>query len=76
MPSIVLNTSAAGVAEPSAGRSHAEAGGHVAFCLMGVALWFEAWPWQLFRISLIGWQLPVGAASIASSSCSRSTFIM
>ena len=39
--------------------------GHVAFCLMGVALWFEAWPWKLFRISLIGWQLPVGAAALA-----------
>lgn len=39
--------------------------GHVAFCLMGVALWFEAWPWRLFRISLIGWQLPVGAAALA-----------
>lgn len=39
--------------------------GHVAFCLMGVALWFEALPWKLFRISLIGWQLPVGAAALA-----------
>jgi len=39
--------------------------GHVAFCLMGVAVWFEAWPWKLFRISLIGWQLPVGAAALA-----------
>jgi hypothetical protein len=39
--------------------------GHVAFCLMGVALWFEAWPWKLFRLSLIGWQLPVGAAALA-----------
>lgn len=39
--------------------------GHVAFCLMGVALWFRAWPWRLFRISLIGWQLPVGAAALA-----------
>lgn len=39
--------------------------GHVAFCLLGVALWFEALPWRLFRISLIGWQLPVGAAALA-----------
>jgi len=39
--------------------------GHVAFCLMGVALWFEALPWKLFRMSLIGWQLPVGAAALA-----------
>lgn len=39
--------------------------GHVAFCLMGVGLWFGAWPWKLFRISLIGWQLPVGAAALA-----------
>lgn len=39
--------------------------GHVAFCLMGVALWFEALPWKLFRMSLIGWQLPVGATALA-----------
>ncbi len=39
--------------------------GHVAFFLMGVALWFDALPWKLFRISLIGWQLPVGAAALA-----------
>lgn len=39
--------------------------GHVTFCLMGVALWFDAWPWKLFRFSLIGWQLPVGAAALA-----------
>lgn len=39
--------------------------GHVAFCLLGVALWFEAWPWKLLRVSLIGWQLPVGAAALA-----------
>lgn len=39
--------------------------GHVAFCLLGVALWFEALPWKLFRMSLIGWQLPVGAAALA-----------
>lgn len=39
--------------------------GHVAFCLMGVALWFDALPWKLFRASLIGWQLPVGAAALA-----------
>lgn len=39
--------------------------GHVAFCLMGVALWFAAWPWRLFRMALIGWQLPVGAAALA-----------
>ncbi len=39
--------------------------GHVAFCLMGAALWFDALPWKLFRASLIGWQLPVGAAALA-----------
>ena len=42
--------------------------GHVAFCLLGVALWFDALPWKLFRISLIGWQLPVGAAALALAS--------
>lgn len=39
--------------------------GHVAFSILGVALWFEALPWKLFRASLIGWQLPVGAAALA-----------
>lgn len=39
--------------------------GHVAFCLLGVALWFDPLPWRLFRISLIAWQLPVGAAALA-----------
>ena len=44
--------------------------GHVAFCLLGVGLWFEAWPWRLFRLSLVGWQLPVGAAALALASTS------
>ena len=42
--------------------------GHVAFCLLGVALWFDTWPWRLFRVSLIAWQLPVGAAALALAS--------
>ncbi len=37
----------------------------MAFCLLGGALWFETLPWKLFRVSLIGWQLPVGAAALA-----------
>jgi hypothetical protein len=44
--------------------------GHVAFCLLGVALWFDTWPWRLFRVSLIAWQLPVGAAALALASTS------
>ena len=44
--------------------------GHVAFFLLGVALWFDTWPWRLFRASLIAWQLPVGAAALALASTS------
>lgn len=39
--------------------------GHVAFCMLGVALWFDTVAWRALRGALIGLQLPVGAAALA-----------
>lgn len=38
--------------------------GHIAFAMMGVALWFDSWAWRLFRGALIAVQLPVGVAAL------------